>query len=136
MGDSTLDAAAGQSPDQALTSAAEGAGQDFANNTVGATESGCLTYIEILVVDEEDQPVTSGRYRLVLTDGSTQEEDLPDDGRIFVDSIPHGDCKITFEPMIGFGVTELEVKRSWESEDAQGDVPAVDQEQRLASTGD
>ena len=112
---------ASQPPDQALTSAAEGAGQDFSNEPVGATESSCHTYIEIVLVDEEQNPVTSGRYRLVLTDGTTREEDLPSDGHIMVESIPGGTCDFTLFEMIDFGVPGQEVNRSWNWQSSQGE---------------
>jgi hypothetical protein len=118
-----------------LQAAAASADQEFPASDAGNCVASCLTFIEILVRDEDGEPVTNQQYHLVLTDGSVQEGQLGADGRIFVDSIPHGDCQITFKPMIDYGVPEREVKRSWESEDAQGDVPDIDEEQ-FASTGD
>jgi hypothetical protein len=73
-----------------------------------------LTYIEIHVVDEDGNPVTKGRYRLELTDGSIRKGILPPDGHIRIDSIPPGSCDFKIFQMLDFGAAENEVTRSWE----------------------
>jgi hypothetical protein len=79
-----------------------------------------LTYIEILVVDEENNPVNKGKYRLELTDGSIRKGDLPGDGRIRVDSIPPGTCDFRIFQMIEFGTPAKEIDRSWSWRSSQG----------------
>ncbi len=52
-------------------------------------------WVEVLVVDENDQPVSDEPYRLVLTDGSIREGVLGPDGRVRVDGIPEGTCRFS-----------------------------------------
>lgn len=81
-----------------------------------------LTDIEILVRDEDDNPVTNVRYKLVLTDGTTQFGELGSDGRIFVASLLPGSCDIQFLEMFAFGVPQAEINRSWDWNSSQGDA--------------
>lgn len=119
-----------QTPDESsadsLKAAADTADQEFSDDEVGATAISCSTYIEILVLDEDDQPVSGEKYRLVLSNGSVDEGTLGDDGRIFVDSIPRGNCQLTLSRMLNHGVPTAEVKRSWNWDATQGAVPSVD----------
>ncbi|MCA9312044.1 MAG: type VI secretion system tip protein VgrG, partial [Phycisphaerales bacterium] len=56
------------------------------------------TWIEIELVDEDDQPVPGEKYRITLPDGSTVAEGtLDQDGFARVDGIEEpGNCKVTF----------------------------------------
>ncbi len=55
-----------------------------------------LVWIEIRLVDEEDQPVANEAYRIELPDGTVREGTLDEDGRARVEGIPRGNCGITF----------------------------------------
>lgn len=81
-----------------------------------------LTDIEILLIDEDSNPVTNVSYKLVLSDGSVQSGELGSDGRIFVGSIPPGSCDIQFLEMLAFGVPQAEINRSWDWTSSQGDA--------------
>ncbi len=64
------------------------------------------SWIEILLLDEDDNPVAGERYRVTLPDGQTVSEGTTDnDGYAKVSSIDPGNCKITFPELDG---------RSWE----------------------
>jgi len=55
------------------------------------------SWIEIEMVDEEDQPVAGESYRITLSDGETVAEGtLNEKGVARVDGIEPGTCKITF----------------------------------------
>lgn len=55
------------------------------------------SWIEIEMVDEEDQPVPGEAYKITLPDGQTiAEGTLNDKGFTRVDGIEQGTCKITF----------------------------------------
>ncbi len=55
------------------------------------------SWIEIEMVDEEDQPVPGIAYRITLPDGETVAEGTLDDkGFARVDGIESGNCQITF----------------------------------------
>ncbi len=55
------------------------------------------SWIEIELVDEEDNPVPGERYRITLPDGKTLAEGrLDDKGFARVDGIDPGTCQITF----------------------------------------
>lgn len=55
------------------------------------------SWIEIEMVDEEDQPVPGMAYRITLPDGETVAEGTLDDkGFARVDALEPGTCKITF----------------------------------------
>ncbi len=55
------------------------------------------SWIEIEMVDEEDQPVPGMAYRITLPDGETVAEGTLDDkGFARVDGIEPGTCKIAF----------------------------------------
>lgn len=86
---------------------------------------GPKTFIEILVTDENDQPVANQRYKLKLTDSSIQEGRLDASGRIFLSSISAGTCDLMFPEMIDFGTPTEEIKRSWNWKPAKGDDPKV-----------
>jgi type VI secretion system secreted protein VgrG len=54
------------------------------------------SWIEIEMVDEEDQPVSGEAYRITLADGSVAEGTLDEKGIARLDDIEPGTCKITF----------------------------------------
>ena len=56
-----------------------------------------ITWIEIELVDEDDQPVPGERYRVTLPDGKTQATGTTDnEGRARIRGIQAGQCQITF----------------------------------------
>lgn len=54
------------------------------------------SWIEIELVDEEDNPVPGEKYKITLPDGSVAEGTLDEKGLARVDGIEPGTCKITF----------------------------------------
>src|SRR5262245_36502975 len=54
------------------------------------------SWIEIELVDEEDQPVPGEKYKITLPDETVAEGTLDDKGFARVDGIEPGSCKITF----------------------------------------
>jgi hypothetical protein len=54
------------------------------------------SWIEIELVDEEDNPVSGAHYKITLPDESVCEGSLDDKGFARVDGIEPGTCKITF----------------------------------------
>jgi hypothetical protein len=55
-----------------------------------------LVWIEIELVDEENQPVPRERYQIELTDGSVAKGTLDFQGRARHEGIPRGNCKVSF----------------------------------------
>ena len=55
-----------------------------------------LSWIEIELFDEEDNPVPGEKYKVTLADGSVAEGTLDAKGFARLDGIPKGDCKVTF----------------------------------------
>lgn len=55
-----------------------------------------LTWIEIQLIGEDDQPIPGERYRIELPDGSVREGRLNDKGLARVDGIDPGQCVVTF----------------------------------------
>ena len=56
----------------------------------------CVTWISVVLVDEDGEPVVGERYRIKLSDGSLHEGALDVSGRIRFDQIPGGKCLISF----------------------------------------
>jgi len=54
------------------------------------------SWIEIEMVDEEDEPVPGEKYKITLPDDSVAEGTLDNNGFARVDGIDPGTCKITF----------------------------------------
>lgn len=54
------------------------------------------SWVEIELVDEEDQPVPGEKYRVELPDGSVAEGTLDEKGFARIDGIDPGTCKICF----------------------------------------
>lgn len=70
--------------------------------TAAAPESSSkLTWIEVHLVDQNRKPVPGRRYRIKLTDGSTQEGTLDSQGRVRFDGIPPGQCMVCFPDIHG-----------------------------------
>jgi hypothetical protein len=55
-----------------------------------------LSWIEIELKDEEDNPVPGEKYKVTLPDGSVAEGTLDAKGFARLDGIPKGNCKVTF----------------------------------------
>lgn len=55
-----------------------------------------LSWIEIEMVDEEDEPVPGEKYRITLPDETVAEGTLDGEGFARHDGIPKGNCKVTF----------------------------------------
>jgi hypothetical protein len=70
----------------------------FDNHTaVGSAIQSCpLVWIEIELVDEENQPVPGEKYRIDLPDGSVVEGNLDSKGKARREGIKPGTCKVTF----------------------------------------
>jgi len=54
------------------------------------------SWIEIEMVDEEDEPVTGERYKITLPDDSVAQGSLDNNGFARIEGIDPGTCKITF----------------------------------------
>ncbi len=54
------------------------------------------SWIEIEMVDEEDEPVTGEKYKITLPDDTLAEGTLDNNGFARVDGIDPGTCKVTF----------------------------------------
>lgn len=54
------------------------------------------TWVEFQLVGEDGHPVADEPYRVTLPDGTVEEGNLDDDGKVRVDKFARGDCKITF----------------------------------------
>lgn len=59
------------------------------------------TWIEIRLVDQDGNPVSGGKYKLKITDGSVREGSLDDDGRVKVSGIDPGTCTLWFPEFDG-----------------------------------
>jgi hypothetical protein len=55
-----------------------------------------LSWIEVQVVDENGAALAGARYKAELPDGSSREGKLDRSGRLRLDGIPAGDCKVRF----------------------------------------
>jgi hypothetical protein len=76
---------------------------DFdSHKDVGTAVQSCrLVWIEIELVDEEDQPVPGEEYRIELPGGKTVSGSLDFEGFAHIDGIERGNCKITFPNLDG-----------------------------------
>ena len=63
------------------------------------------SWIEIVLVDEEDDPVPGERYEITLPDKTVKKGTLDQNGFARVDGIDPGNCEITF-PRLDKGVWE------------------------------
>lgn len=62
---------------------------------------GKVTWIEIVLVDEDGQPVPRERYRVVLPDGKTRTGQLDDRGFARLEGIEAGMCDVSFPDIDG-----------------------------------
>lgn len=62
----------------------------------GESEDGETTWIELELLDEDEQPVAGEPYRIELSDGSVATGTLDAHGHARVDGIPPGECQVTF----------------------------------------
>jgi hypothetical protein len=62
----------------------------------GEEEAEEKTWIEIELVDENDEPVPGEKYRITLPDGRVAEGTLDTNGSARVSGIDPGTCQITF----------------------------------------
>ncbi len=54
------------------------------------------SWIEIVLVDDDDRPVAGERFKITLSDGSVAEGTLDDKGFARVAGMEPGTCKVTF----------------------------------------
>ena len=54
------------------------------------------SWIEIVLLDEDNNPVPGERYRVTLPDNTVADGTLDQNGFARLDGIPSGSCKITF----------------------------------------
>ena len=57
------------------------------------------SWIEIELVDEEDQPVPGEKYKITLPDGSVAKGTLDENGFARIEGIEPGTCQITFSEL-------------------------------------
>lgn len=90
-----------------LSHATSDSDSNMGDRPVGSTTEPCpYHWIEIELVDENDQPVPRQRFEITLPDGTTRRGRTNEEGVGRVDGIhPPGDCQISF--------TELD-HRAWE----------------------
>lgn len=55
-----------------------------------------LTWIEIVMVGEDNSPVTDVKYRITLPNSEVREGSLDGTGKVRIDNIPPGQCEVTF----------------------------------------
>jgi hypothetical protein len=59
------------------------------------------TWIEIELVDDKGKPVVGERYRIILPDGSQEEDRLDGHGRARINNLDPGECQISFPDIDG-----------------------------------
>lgn len=64
-----------------------------------AEEEGKTSWIEIELVDEEDEPIPGERYKITLPDGSIAEGTLDEKGFARVEGFEKGTCKVSFQTL-------------------------------------
>jgi hypothetical protein len=55
-----------------------------------------LTWIEVVMVDENEKPMSGIRYKMTITDGSLREGTLDSNGSVRINGIDPGTCQLTF----------------------------------------
>lgn len=60
----------------------------------GGTEGAEDTWIEVLVLDDKDQPVANVEYEIELSDGRVQRGRTSEHGILRYEDLPSGSCKI------------------------------------------
>ncbi len=64
--------------------------------TTAAEKQPEVTWFEVQLVDEKGDALAGARYKVELPDGSPREGKLDGRGRLRLDAIPKGECKVTF----------------------------------------
>ena len=82
-----------------------GPGGNQAGSQPNKEEKKKKSWIEIVLVDEEDDPVPGERYEITLPDKTVKKGTLDQNGFARVDGIDPGNCEITF-PRLDKGVWE------------------------------
>jgi hypothetical protein len=59
------------------------------------------TWIEVRLVDDDNQPVPHERYRIRLPDSSVMEGTLDGEGKMRVEGILAGQCQVSFPDIDG-----------------------------------
>ena len=85
-------------PEPTLKSEPKTAGEDEDKAPVTKSQK---TWIEIRLVDQDNEPVGKRKFRLKLTDGTTKEGELDADGSVRVSGIDPGDCEFTLLDLDG-----------------------------------
>lgn len=58
------------------------------------------TWVEVVLVDGNDDPIAEEPYSIALPDGTTRRGQLGADGKVRFDDIPDGMCQVSF-PELG-----------------------------------
>lgn len=104
----------------------------FFTITIGAQElgkeqeSGILNFkdwIEVELVDDNNDPIPEVEYEAVYPDGTTQSGKLDELGKTRFENVPPGDFKITYKDVC----TEVEEKEVTQSDDPDDDVLSADE---------
>lgn len=66
-----------------------------------ARKEAVKTWVEIVLLDEDDVPVAGEPYKLVLPDGTTRYGTLDKDGKAREDNIDPGTCQVSFPRIHG-----------------------------------
>ena len=66
------------------------------SSTDPTSETTKTSWIEIVLVDEDNNPVPGEHYSITLSDNTVADGTLDQNGFARLDGIPSGDCKITF----------------------------------------
>lgn len=67
-----------------------------ASSQPGEEEKKKKTWIEVVLVDAQDNPVAGQRYQITLPDNSVDDGTLDKDGKVRLEGIDPGTCKVTF----------------------------------------
>jgi hypothetical protein len=55
-----------------------------------------VTWVEVVMVDENEKPMSGIRYKLSITDGTMREGTLDSNGSVRINGIDPGTCELTF----------------------------------------
>ncbi len=84
----------------ALNNGSAEAEEEFSDKPVDNTGQSCAcqqkTWIEILLVGEDDKPIPGEKYQIEFLDGTKKEGTLDDSGKARVEELKKEDCRITF----------------------------------------
>ncbi len=59
------------------------------------------TWIEIKLIDQDNEPVAGAAYKVTLPDGTTDSGILDHEGFVRIEGIDPGTCKVTFPDLDG-----------------------------------